>query len=128
MKTLLGEIRQLFETALRGVARLCATDGQGATLDSHKLDALQPLCYELALAGAELLAGETAVETTEAASGMEQSLAHLFASDAATAVLARLETVFLDAGLDTAALHAVLTGTRLAAHSIAVLINRQCSS
>lgn len=132
MNELLSQVRELFETGVRSVAVLCAVDG---TLDAKLLDLHQPLCYELALAAAELLAAENAVAKTASIEGLEQALARLFAADAITAVLARLETVFSDAGLDLGALHAVTTGTTLArcrkeaaSHAVVAQIGRQVTS
>ncbi|WP_159916144.1 acyl-CoA dehydrogenase family protein [Pantoea sp. 18069] len=129
MNELLIQIRALLETGMHGVAALCAVDG---TLDAKRLDLYQPLCYELALAAAELLAAENAVAKTAALEGLEPALARLFAADAITAVLARLETVFSDAELDPGPLHAVTTGPELArwrrqaaSHAVVAQIGRE---
>ncbi|WP_213958815.1 MULTISPECIES: acyl-CoA dehydrogenase family protein [unclassified Variovorax] len=131
MNALLQQVRALFETSVCGVAGLCAVDG---SLDAHRLDLYQPLCYELALAAAELLAAETAVKATESTEGLEPALARLFAADAVTAVLARLDTVFSDAGLDVSEVHAVMTSPALArcrkeaaSHTVAADIGRRVS-
>ena len=130
VKPLLGELRRLFEAAVQRVAALCAVDG---ALDAGQLDVHQPLCYELALAAAELLAAETAIDKTEeGATAVDGALARLFAFEAITAVLARLDSVYADAGMDGSALHALAASDPLAAlrrhaasHAVVAGIGRQ---
>lgn len=132
MNQLLIQVRALLDTGLHGVATLCAIN---RTLDAQQLDLYQPLCYELALAAAELLAAQNAVSQTAALTGLEPALAQLFAVDAITAVLGRLETVFNDAELDLAPLHAITTGAELthwrkqaASHAVVAQIGRDVAS
>ncbi|MEO7338746.1 MAG: hypothetical protein ABIV63_19410, partial [Caldimonas sp.] len=56
-KGVLATLRPLFQTTTVALAQACAVGGE---LRADLLDARQLACYELALAGAELLAAETA--------------------------------------------------------------------
>ena len=109
--TLLADLRTLFDAGVDGLASLCSQDGK---LDAGLLDAWQPPCYEIALAAAELLAAETAIESTRALGRHDHALAQAFAFEAATTVLARLESVFADAGLDASGLRELSSGAALA--------------
>lgn len=131
MNTMLTELRQIFDSTVAAVARRCSIDGK---IDTERFDAHQALCFELALAGAELLAAETAMAQTQAVENLDASLARLFASDAIVAVGARLDSVLADAELDRSELHALLTGKALAAlrrfaasHEVIEAIGRQVS-
>ncbi|WP_235964782.1 acyl-CoA dehydrogenase family protein [Caenimonas soli] len=98
-------LRALFDTGLLGLARACCTDGK---LDNRKLDKQQVASFELAWAGADLLAAETGVQAlTPASSALQTQLALVFAVDAVGSVLDKLETVYLEAGVDIASLHAL---------------------
>lgn len=102
----LGALRSAFDVATVALAGRCS--GPGGRLSGERLDAHQVASFELAWAGAELLAAETGLALLhEESSGLDVRLALLFASDAAAAVLARLDAIFLDLGLDLAPLRAV---------------------
>lgn len=127
--SLLASLRTHFEEATAAVASLCAVDGW---LDGKLLDLHQPLCYELALAGAELLAAETTLSTTKASTALDASLSHVFVVDVITSVLGRLQTLFADAHLDSVKLHALSGGMALdslrrsfGAHSAIAAVGRQ---
>ena len=109
--SLLARLRAVFDEGVDGLARLCSKDGK---LDAALLDAWQPPCYEIALAAAQLLAAETAIGTTRALSLHDRALAQTFAFEAVVTVLARLESVFADAGLDNSALQELSSGPALA--------------
>ncbi len=100
---ILGSVRALFDDAVDRTAELCAVGGR---LDAKRLDENQWISYELALACAELLAAQTVV-AREQATDLDTGLALAFASEAIVNVLARLEPVFLETGLDLGALHAL---------------------
>ena len=108
---LLAQARALFTQSVAGVARLCSVDG---ALDPRRLDAEQPLCYELALAAAELLAAETALAHGAGGTTLDRSLAHAFVADALVSALGRIDTMFLELGLDATALHALAASPALA--------------
>ena len=103
LEPLLRPLRSLFGQAASALASACSTQG---VLDPSLLERWQVPAYELAFASADLLAAET-LAAGAAADGTDAGLARLFISDAIGAVIARLETVFLETGLDTAALHAL---------------------
>jgi (2S)-methylsuccinyl-CoA dehydrogenase len=104
---LLASLRVTFEETTAALARACAVDG---TLSAERLDARQVECYELARAGAELLAAETVVVACDVAGAeLGSRLALVYAADATAAVLARLESIGLELGLDLAA-HDALAG------------------
>ncbi len=108
---LLGRLRQLFEQAVSAIADACAVDGK---LDAARLDRYQLASYEIALASADLLAAETLVAAGDDLTALDRGLALLFLADAVGSVLGRLETVFLETGLDLGELHALATSGDLA--------------
>jgi (2S)-methylsuccinyl-CoA dehydrogenase len=100
----LSALRTAFETATGALARRCGSDGR---LSGSKLDAEQVASFELAWAAADLLAAETGLALLRPVSSeLDARLALLFAVDAATAVLSRLEALYLELGLDLAPLRA----------------------
>ncbi len=100
---LLARTRVLFEAATRHTAVLCSVAGR---LDGPQLDAHQGVCYELALAGAELLAADTTL--AQAQGELDTALALAFAAEALAAVAAKLEVIKLDIDFDAAnELHAL---------------------
>lgn len=104
-RRLLSSLRQAFDASTRALAEASLVDGR---LDSGKLDAQQVASFELAWAGADLLAAETSIAAIgDDANALDVSLAMLFAVDAITAVLQRLETIYLEVGLDLAPLRAI---------------------
>ncbi len=111
-QALIGQVGSCLDTALDRVAMLCAVDGQ---LDARQLDAHQVVCYELALASADLLAARTAVAAVVASSALDRGLALAFAAEALVAVIGQLDRVCLDIGLDSGALQALAAGAELAA-------------
>ncbi len=92
----LTALRRAFDDARLALALRCSVDGR---LQGAKLDREQVPSFELAWAAADLLAAETAL-AGEAQSDGDAGLALLFAAEAGAAVLARLETLFLELGLD----------------------------
>jgi (2S)-methylsuccinyl-CoA dehydrogenase len=96
----LAALRSAFERATRALAAQCSRNGR---LSSEQLDAQQVPSFELAWAAADLLAAETCIaRLQDESSELDTRLALLFAVDAAAAVQARLETVFLDLALPLA--------------------------
>ena len=76
--SLLDRLGIAFDAAVARTASLCAREGK---LDSARLDEHQWICYELALANADLLAGKTLVQLTsgspaDARAGLEWAKAH----------------------------------------------------
>ncbi|MDB5750962.1 MAG: acyl-CoA dehydrogenase [Ramlibacter sp.] len=107
---LLADLRAAFDAGAGALARLCVVDGR---LDGGKLDAQQVTSFELAWAGAELLAAQTCVATlTPQTQPAQAALVLLFTVDAASAVLARLETIYLEAQLPLAPLRATAADER----------------
>lgn len=104
-RRLLTGLRQAFDAAAAALAECCAVNGK---LDARKLDERQVASFELAWAGADLLAAETGLLPLDAQSpALASSLALIFAVDATAAVLERLETTYLEVGLDLAPLRAM---------------------
>ncbi len=102
----LATAQGLFDAATLAVARRCR--GEDGALDGDALDAAQIASYALAWASADLLAARTVLDVpAPQAVALDRALALLFATDAITAVLARLEPVMLDEGLDLAPLRAL---------------------
>lgn len=101
-QVLLAGVRDAFTAGVLALAEKCST---GRKLDARKLDEWQVASFEMAWAGADLLAAETAI--CAAPSGLRTSLALLFTADAVAGVLARLESLYLDLGLSLAPLRAL---------------------
>lgn len=110
-EAILARVRELFDRAVAAVADACAIDGR---LDAGRLDRYQLASYEIALAAADLLAAETLVAAGEELTEIDRGLGLVFVADAIGAVLARLETVFLETGLGLDDLHALASSTDLA--------------
>ena len=121
-QALLLRVQAVFDVAVHGVARRCVVNG---ALDAARLDAQQGACYELALARADLLAARNVLlaEGSEADTGdsLDGGLALAFASEAIGGVIARVESVFIDLGLDAAELQAICADPAHAA------LRRHCS-
>lgn len=95
----LASLRACFDMATRELAMRCSSGGR---LANRQLDAQQVASFELAWAGADLLAAETGVRLLHAGSSeLDVRLVLLFAVDAIAAVLARLEGLYLELGLAT---------------------------
>jgi (2S)-methylsuccinyl-CoA dehydrogenase len=109
-QTLLAQLRSSFDAEVHRVALLCSIDGR---LDPSRLDLHQVVCYELALASADLLAADTAVTGRDGASALDARLALAFAAEAIVAVIGRLDAVCLETGGDLGALQALATSSQL---------------
>jgi (2S)-methylsuccinyl-CoA dehydrogenase len=92
----LTQLRFLFQNAVNELAIFCLVDQR---LDAQKFDHHQIACFEIAWAGAELLAAETYATIPEASAALDKSLAALFVIDAITAIVPRLEVVYLELNL-----------------------------
>jgi (2S)-methylsuccinyl-CoA dehydrogenase len=92
----LSALRMLFDCAVISLAGRCAVNSK---LSSEKLDEYQIASFEIAWAGAELLAAETYAAIDESSATLDKSLAALFAIDAITNIVPRLEVVYLELGL-----------------------------
>lgn len=102
---LLQRLQPLFDAAVNALARDCL---EGGKLSAVKLDQHQISSFEIAWASADLLAARTQVDKLPPdVSELDTRLALIFAVDAIAAVLARLEPIYLELGLDPAALHAL---------------------
>jgi (2S)-methylsuccinyl-CoA dehydrogenase len=110
-EAILARVRELFDRAVAAVADACAIDGR---LDAGRVDRYQLASYEIALAAADLLAAETLVAAGGELTEIDHGLALLFVADAIGAVLARLETVFLETDLALDDLHALASSSDLA--------------
>ncbi|MGE4340027.1 MAG: acyl-CoA dehydrogenase family protein, partial [Pigmentiphaga sp.] len=101
----LASLRSTFDQAVLALARDCAPGNQ---LEAARLDERQVAAFELAWAGAELLAAETFVAAcAEGKEPLEARLALTFAVEAASNILDRLETLYVDTGMDLAGLNAL---------------------
>lgn len=108
---ILSKLRQFFEDAVAEVARQCARGGklQSALLDHHQF-----VSYELAMASAELLAGETSSLPDPAAATLDADLALIAVGEALVSVVQRLETVYISAAMDMQGLNALAHGADMA--------------
>jgi (2S)-methylsuccinyl-CoA dehydrogenase len=104
-RRLLTALRHAFDAGAAALAQCCAMNGK---LDARKLDERQVASFELAWAGADLLAAETGLKPLDARSpALATGLAMIFAVDAISAVLERLEALYLEVNLDLAPLRAL---------------------
>jgi (2S)-methylsuccinyl-CoA dehydrogenase len=101
-QSLLAPVRGLLNTVTSALARHCATAG---VLQGPLLDLQQSAAFDLAWAAAELLAAEHSLPAMEAGTSLDAGLAGLFVCDALLAVLARLDSLYLELGLDPAPLY-----------------------
>ena len=97
----LDRLAAAFEAAVARAAALCARDGK---LDPGLLDAHQWICYELALANADLYAVRTLLGLGGNISPLDAGLGLAFAAQAAPGLIERLTGIHIAAGLDTDAL------------------------
>lgn len=95
--SVLKQIRALLEEAIVAVARRCASDGK---LSDKMLDENQLASYEIAMASAEVLAAEVAYSRALRASTLDRGITYVFVADSAVSALGRLETVFVEVGID----------------------------
>jgi (2S)-methylsuccinyl-CoA dehydrogenase len=112
-RDVLAALRAAFDAATAALAQRCSADTRGdkPRLDARRLDAHQVVSFELAWARAELLAAETSVGELDAQSApLETQLAFIFCTEACIAVLGRLDTLYLELGLDMAPLRALQSG------------------
>ena len=110
VKVLLDRLQIAFDKAVHRVALLCSRDGR---LDAKRLDTHQWVCYELALASADLLAAKTLVGARADVSAIDRGLAAAFATEAIGSVLHRLQGIFVECELGTAELHQIAGSTEL---------------
>jgi len=109
-QSILSELRLGFVSLSTALASACCTQG---VLSAKRLDLHQIPSYELALAGAELLAAETVLQARpQARTELQLRLALTYAVDAIATVAARLQRVALDVDWDTAALDELLASAK----------------
>ena len=102
---MLGRLRLWFDRGVAALAAHCALDGQ---LQSVRLNQHQLPSFEIAWASADLLAAETVLAgLNHESSELDASLALIFSVDAVSAVLSRLECLYLELELDLAPLQAL---------------------
>jgi (2S)-methylsuccinyl-CoA dehydrogenase len=107
-RDVLALLRPALDAGVNALASACSRDGR---LDNRLLDAQQVASFEMAWAGAEMLAAETSVAALKpAAAPLQAQLALVFTVDVVVSVLDRLETVYAEAGLDNAPLRSVRDG------------------
>ena len=99
--SVLDRLALAFEAAVARAAAMCARDGK---LDPALLDAHQWICYELALANADLHAARSLLALGGNISPLDAGLGLAFAAQAATGLVERLTGIQVAAGLETDAL------------------------
>lgn len=110
---LLYQLRSVLEQVTRALATRCS---RGPVLDAGLLDQLQVPTYELAWASAELLAAERSLQAVNAAtSAVDRRLILVFAVEAVTLVLSRLEGICADLDLPDVELHSIAADPKLRA-------------
>lgn len=120
----LGRVRTLFAITTNALADACAVNGR---LDAHRFDTHQVDAYELAWVNADLRAAETLLESIcDGAPTVDRQLAGVFCADAIGASLHRLESTWLELGLDLGPLRELCAASdwaalRRAGHGAAAL-------
>jgi (2S)-methylsuccinyl-CoA dehydrogenase len=105
VSALLAELRVMFACQTLALARRCSV---GGALNGARLDREQVASFELAFAGAELLAAETLLAAlTRTSFELDERLALTYAAEASRSVRERLQQVAFDLDADDAALDAV---------------------
>jgi (2S)-methylsuccinyl-CoA dehydrogenase len=111
--SIVAQLRRHFGILTAELATACSTDG---VLSAKALDLQQIPSYELALAGAELLAAETVLENRpQPRTELGLRLGLTYAVESMATVGSRLQRIALDLNWDTAALDALLGGGELRA-------------
>ncbi|WP_423460171.1 acyl-CoA dehydrogenase family protein [Ottowia sp. VDI28] len=98
--TLLARLRVVFNAALETLGQRCLEHGR---LSNRLLDTQQVTSFEVAWAGAELLASETAIAAlTPDSHPLDAQLALIFTVDAVIAIFDRLDIIHTEIGVDQA--------------------------
>lgn len=97
VQSALAETRALFDAAVMALARRCSENNR---LKDTLLDGCQASSYELAWACAEWQAAHHLCQTLRPDHGLDAGLAMAYTLDAIQSILARLERVYADAGMD----------------------------
>lgn len=101
----LARVRALFDAGVLALAQRCQ---EGGRLNAKRLDQQQVASFEMAWAGAELLAAETAVAAlTPASDPLDTRLALVFTVEAVIALLDRLDVMQAETGQDPGAVDAL---------------------
>ena len=116
----LAQLDARFDRAVCAVATRCARNGN---LDAQRLDDHQGVCYELALAKADLLAASVFLDGTARSADLDQALAGAFACEVFENVIGRLQTAYLECGLDAKDLHVLVASDE--AHRLRVACGSQ---
>ncbi len=104
-RQVLAQARAAFDAGVAALARACSSEGR---LSNRKLDAQQVASFEMAWAGAELLAAEASIGAlTDDTLPLQVQLALIFAVEAMSSVLDKLEVVYAEAGLEASPLDAL---------------------
>lgn len=109
-QSLLDRLGTGFDATVAQVAGLCARDGK---LDAARLDQHQSVCYDLALANAELLAARTLASVGAGAMYLDAGLGLAFITDAIVVVLGRLDGIAIATGIANEDLRELANGTEL---------------
>ena len=101
-------VQQCQEAHQHGIAALARVCQSSRGLSAERLDQHQLLSYDMAWTSAELLAAEVALaQVASDPDGLDAELALVFTVEAITAVLPRLDMLFLELSLDAAPLQAL---------------------
>lgn len=117
--SLLAQLRGALDQATAALAQRCAN---GSALEADLLDAMQVPTFELAWAGAELLAAERSLQAMDTATGeVDRRLVMVFVVEAIGLVVNRLEGVIAELDMSDTALRAITADPRLRALRRSVL-------
>ncbi len=96
------EVVAALTTSLRiATGALAKRCGVGERLDAQKLDDAQIPSFELAWAAAEIAASSASLSADSSATDLDRRIALVYAADALTSALNRLDRVSLETGVDS---------------------------
>ena len=105
-------VHQCQDAHEQGIAALAQACQSSRGLSADRLDQHQLLSFDMAWTSAELLAAQTALsQVATTPDSLDAELALVFTVDAITAVLPRLEMLFLELSLEASPLQAIRTST-----------------
>ena len=108
-QALVQQCQQAHQQGITALAQACQSP---RGLSAERLDQHQLLSYDMAWTSAELLAAHTAlVQVKDRPDSLDAELALVFTVEALTAVMPRLDMLFLELSLDAAALQSICTST-----------------
>ena len=112
---ILAKLHFIFDETTLALARCCAIEGK---LSAPLLDQFQIPCFELAWVAADILAAETALShlgiAEENTREIDHRLSLIFAVQAISTSLTKLEAIHIELGISLVPLHSIITSSEWA--------------